>query len=89
MASGLRVVLWLTAPALAVLPWKMLFDPETETYLCRQEPLVRHVPAPYTPPGPGGQGSAEPLAIGAKAMEAAKSLETQRTPATHRAAGDS
>jgi hypothetical protein len=28
----------------------MLFDPETETYLCRHEPLVRrHVPAPYTP----------------------------------------
>jgi WD40 repeat protein len=45
----LRVVLRLTAPKLAALPWEMLFDPETETYLCRQEPLVRHVPAPYTP----------------------------------------
>jgi tetratricopeptide (TPR) repeat protein len=45
----LRVVLRLTAPELAALPWEMLFDPETETYLCRQEPLVRHVPAPYTP----------------------------------------
>ena len=44
----LRVVLRLTAPELATLPWEMLFDPETETYLCRQEPLVRHVPAPYT-----------------------------------------
>ena len=44
----LRVVLRLTAPELAALPWEMLFDPETETYLCRQEPLVRHVPAPYT-----------------------------------------
>ncbi len=44
----LRVVLRLTAPELAALPWEMLFDPETETYLCRREPLVRHVPAPYT-----------------------------------------
>ena len=44
----LRVVLRLTAPELAALPWETLFDPETETYLCRQEPLVRHVPAPYT-----------------------------------------
>jgi hypothetical protein len=44
----LRVVLRLTAPELAALPWEALFDPETQTYLCRQEPLVRHVPAPYT-----------------------------------------
>lgn len=44
----LRVVLRLTAPELAALPWETLFDPETQTYLCRQEPLVRHVPAPYT-----------------------------------------
>jgi hypothetical protein len=50
----LRLVLRLTAPELAALPWEMLFDPETETYLCRQEPLVRHVPAPYT---------AEPLEV--------------------------
>jgi tetratricopeptide (TPR) repeat protein len=46
----LRVVLRLTAPELAALPWEMLFDPETETYLCRQEPLVRHVPASFTGP---------------------------------------
>jgi CHAT domain-containing protein len=50
----LRLVLRLTAPELAALPWEMLFDPETETYLCRQEPLVRHVDAPYT---------AEPLQV--------------------------
>jgi tetratricopeptide (TPR) repeat protein len=50
----LRVVLRLTAPELAALPWEMLFDPETETYLCRKEPLVRHVHAPYT---------AEPLEV--------------------------
>jgi CHAT domain len=50
----LRVVLRLTAPELAALPWEMLFDPETATYLCRQEPLVRHVHVPYT---------AEPLAV--------------------------
>ncbi|MCX2931191.1 CHAT domain-containing protein [Mycobacterium sp. CVI_P3] len=45
----LRVVLRLTAPRLAALPWEALFDPETGTYICRKEPLVRHVPAPYTP----------------------------------------
>lgn len=44
----LRVVLRLTAPELAALPWEALFDPETQGYLCRQEPLVRHVPAPYS-----------------------------------------
>jgi CHAT domain/WD domain, G-beta repeat len=45
----LRVVLRLIAPELAQLPWEALFDPETESYLCRREPLVRHVPAPFTP----------------------------------------
>jgi regulator of protease activity HflC (stomatin/prohibitin superfamily) len=47
--TRLRVVLRLTVPKLAALPWETLFDQETGTYLCRQEPLVRHVPAPYTP----------------------------------------
>jgi len=45
----LRLVLRLRAPELAALPWEMLFDPERGYYLCRQEPLVRHVPAPFTP----------------------------------------
>ena len=47
--TRLRLALRLAAPELAALPWEMLFDPETDTYLCRQEPLVRHVSAPYTP----------------------------------------
>ncbi|MFJ4267550.1 CHAT domain-containing protein [Paenarthrobacter nicotinovorans] len=42
----LRVVLRLAAPELATMPWETLFDPETETYLCQTEPLLRHVPAP-------------------------------------------
>ncbi|MFF1831962.1 CHAT domain-containing protein [Paenarthrobacter sp. NPDC058040] len=42
----LRVVLRLAAPELAMMPWETLFDPETETYLCQTEPLLRHVPAP-------------------------------------------
>lgn len=45
----LRVVLHLTAPQLAALPWEALFDKETGKYICRTEPLVRHVPAPFTP----------------------------------------
>jgi hypothetical protein len=44
----LRVVLRLTQPRLAALPWEALFDPENEAYICRQEPLVRQVPAPHT-----------------------------------------
>ncbi len=47
--QDLRLVLQLTAPELAVLPWEAMFDPETESYLCRREPLVRHVPAPFVP----------------------------------------
>ncbi|MFJ4209246.1 CHAT domain-containing protein [Paenarthrobacter sp. NPDC089675] len=42
----LRVVLRLAAPELAMMPWEALFDPETETYLCQTEPLLRHIPAP-------------------------------------------
>ena len=49
LGQRLRVMLRLTAPELAALPWEMLFDPEKAAYLCRQEPLVRHVDAPYTP----------------------------------------
>lgn len=44
----LRIVLRLESPELALLPWETLFDPETGSYLCRHEPLVRHIPAPYT-----------------------------------------
>jgi tetratricopeptide (TPR) repeat protein len=51
-ATRLRVVLRLMAPELASVPWEMLFDPETETYLCRAEPLVRHVAAPFIPDPP-------------------------------------
>lgn len=42
----LRVVLRLAAPELAAMPWETLFDPETESYLCQTEPLLRHIPAP-------------------------------------------
>ena len=48
-AERLRVVLHLSAPQLAALPWEAMFDSETSTYICRKEPLVRHVAAPYTP----------------------------------------
>ena len=48
--KGVQIVLRLTAPGLAALPWEALFDAETGTYLCRKEPLVRRVAAPYSPP---------------------------------------
>jgi len=47
--AKLRVVLHLQAPELSALPWEAMWDPESRAYLCRKEPLVRHVPAPYTP----------------------------------------
>ena len=47
--KGVQIALRLDAPGLAALPWEALFDPETQAYLCRKEPLVRHVPAPYSP----------------------------------------
>ncbi|MEU7135080.1 CHAT domain-containing protein [Streptomyces sp. NPDC046261] len=48
----LRIVLRLGSPELALLPWEALYDPEAGAYLCRHEPLVRHVPALYTPEPP-------------------------------------
>ncbi len=47
---GVQIALRLDAPGLAALPWEALFDSETQAYLCLKEPLVRHVPAPYSPP---------------------------------------
>jgi len=48
--KGVQIALRLDAPGLAALPWEALFDPETQAYLCLKEPLVRHVPAPFSPP---------------------------------------
>jgi hypothetical protein len=45
----LRVILRITNPQLAALPWEALFDKETGDYVCRTDSIVRHVPAPYTP----------------------------------------
>jgi hypothetical protein len=47
--KSVQIALRLTAPGLAALPWEALFDAETGVYLCRKEPLVRHVPAPHSP----------------------------------------
>ncbi|RZS68615.1 CHAT domain-containing protein [Agromyces ramosus] len=48
--TALQIALRLTAPELATLPWESLFDPQAGVYLCRKEPLVRHVPAPHASP---------------------------------------
>ena len=45
----LRVVLSISAPELAVMPWEALYDDELTSYICRTEGLVRHIDAPYTP----------------------------------------
>jgi hypothetical protein len=42
--QGLRVVLRIDTPALAGLPWEAMYDAATGGYVCRREPLVRHVP---------------------------------------------
>ncbi|HEX6365453.1 MAG TPA: PASTA domain-containing protein [Agromyces sp.] len=47
--KSIQLVLRLSAPGLVALPWETLFDPETGTYLCRKEPLVRRVPARHAP----------------------------------------
>ena len=47
--TSVQIALRLTAPGLAALPWEALYDAETQTYLCRKEPLVRNVPAPHAP----------------------------------------
>ncbi|MFD3458335.1 CHAT domain-containing protein [Nocardia fluminea] len=44
----LRVQLRIAVPELAALPWEAMWDPDTQKYICLDEPLVRHVPAPYT-----------------------------------------
>jgi tetratricopeptide (TPR) repeat protein len=43
----LRVVLRLTEPELAVLPWEALYDSSRRAYVCRKDEVVRHVPAPF------------------------------------------
>ena len=46
---GLQLRLKLGAPELAALPWEMLYDSDTQVYLCRQEPLVRQVEGAHPP----------------------------------------
>ncbi len=48
----LRMVLRLNDPEIAALPWECMFDEAVESYVCRREPLVRHVPVPSAPPPP-------------------------------------
>ena len=63
--TGLQISLRLTAPQLAALPWESLFDPLADVYLCRKEPLVRHVSAPYSPPSLELEPPLRILALGA------------------------
>jgi hypothetical protein len=46
----LQMVLRLNAPEIAALPWESMFDEAVGSYVCRREPLVRHVPVPSAPP---------------------------------------
>ncbi|MFI9155547.1 CHAT domain-containing protein [Streptomyces sp. NPDC053367] len=45
----LQIVLRLEPPELTLLPWEALFDPQLDAYVCRHEPMVRHLPAAHTP----------------------------------------
>jgi hypothetical protein len=47
--AKLQVVLGITAPELAVMPWEALYDGELGGYLCRKEDLIRRIDAPFTP----------------------------------------
>lgn len=46
------MVLRLAAPELAALPWELLFDPETGSYVCQDMPLLRRIPAANFHPDP-------------------------------------
>jgi hypothetical protein len=45
----LQVALHITVPELAALPWETMWDPATSKYVCLDEPLIRHVRAPFAP----------------------------------------
>ncbi|WP_157878309.1 CHAT domain-containing protein [Streptomyces torulosus] len=47
--ESLQIILRLEPPELTLLPWEALFDPLTNSYVCRQEPVVRHLAAEHTP----------------------------------------
>jgi len=47
--DGLRVVLRIDIPALAGLPWEVMYDQAVGAYVCRQDQLVRHVPVASVP----------------------------------------
>ncbi|GAA0428655.1 hypothetical protein Acor_71140 [Acrocarpospora corrugata] len=45
----LRVVLRLDSAELAGLPWEAMYDAALDSYICRTEQLVRHIPVPALP----------------------------------------
>jgi hypothetical protein len=47
--EGLQLRLRMGAPGLAALPWEMLYDRDSQAYLCRKEPLVRQVEGDQSP----------------------------------------
>ncbi|MEX5258102.1 CHAT domain-containing protein [Kocuria arenosa] len=47
--ESLQVILRISAPELTSLPWEAMYDPHAGTYICRVEPLVRHVPVASAP----------------------------------------
>lgn len=48
--DALRLVLRMSEPELAALPWEAMFDGEVGGYVCRREPLVRYLPVAAPPP---------------------------------------
>jgi YVTN family beta-propeller protein len=48
--QGLRLVLRIDEPSLAGLPWEAMYDDSIGEYVCREEPLVRHVPVSRVAP---------------------------------------
>lgn len=45
----LRIVIRAESPELAALPWEVMYDAESDAYVCLREPLVRHVPVAKQP----------------------------------------
>jgi CHAT domain len=47
--EALRVVLRIGTPRLACLPWEAMYDGSSQSYVCREHQLVRHVPVASVP----------------------------------------
>ncbi|GAA1738926.1 hypothetical protein GCM10009809_37820 [Isoptericola hypogeus] len=61
--EDLRVVLRTGSAELAALPWEVMYDTDADAYVCRRQPLVRHIPVANAPSPLRVQGALRILGI--------------------------